>query len=216
MSKKLEQKQARREAEERKRAERAKAARKRNLTTLLVALLVGGLVVYLVLAERESSNVTDDFGVAADEANCTEIETQEDEGRGHVDEGTDVQYGSTPPTSGEHSSVTANPGFSSDPVAEENAVHNLEHGQIVIWYSPDAPQDVIDDIETYVDDGGIALLGIPYDQLPSGYNFAISAWGASQACEQVSGAVLGPFRERFQGLGPENVGIPRYEPETST
>ena len=47
----------------------------------------------------------------------------------------------------------------------ERIVHNLEHGQIVIWYSPDAPTNVIDDIEGYFDntDGAIALLVEPYE-----------------------------------------------------
>ena len=45
------------------------------------------------------------------------------------------------PAGGEHSSVWANCGFYSDPVAAENAVHSLEHGAVWITYRPDLPED---------------------------------------------------------------------------
>lgn len=213
MSKKLEEKQQRRLAEERKRQEAASAARKRNLTTLGVAVVIGALVVALIIFNRPEAPGTD-FGVAADEANCTDIQQHEDGGREHTqDPAEDVQYPTTPPTSGLHAPSTADPGFSREPVQEEFAVHNMEHGQVVVWYSPDAPSDVIDQLETYVDDAGIGILAIPYDNVPQGYNFSISAWTVSQDCEDVSGEILGEFRQRFQGKGPESVGIPTYEDE---
>jgi hypothetical protein len=211
MSKKLEQKQARREAEERKRRELRSAARKRNLITLVVVGLVGALVVFLIYQERDSTNVTSDFGVSAAEAGCDDVETHDAAGRDHVDEGEDIQYETTPPSSGPHFAQWADFGFSAEAIPEENLVHNLEHGQIVIWYSPDAPQDVVDDLETYVDDAGQPLLAAPYDQVPDGFTFSLSAWGATQNCEDVSGQVIAEFRQRFQGRGPEQVGIPTFE-----
>ena len=213
MSRKLEEKQARREAEERRRAENKKAARRRNLVTLGVALLVGALAVYLVLdARNETTQVAQ--GVAAEEAGCTDLEQPElMEGAEHLPDGTPVQYSTTPPTSGNHWANPSNAGFFSEPVAPETLVHNLEHGQIVIWYSPDAPDAVIEAIETYVGNERIALLAAPSDQVPSGMNFSFSAWGALQACENFSAEVLDEFRERFQGRGPENVGVPQFNAE---
>lgn len=209
VSKKLEEKQQRRLEEERKRQQQTQAARKRNLMTLAIAALVATLVVALIIMERPEE-VSDDFGVASDESGCTDIETFEDEGRGHIDEGSPLSYKTQPPTSGEHYPSVADGGFSSEPVNEGNVVHNLEHGQIVIWYDPQAPGSVLEDIETYVDDAGLPMLAVPYESVPSGYNFTIGAWGATQSCEDVSGEVLGGFRERFQGKGPEQVGIETY------
>jgi hypothetical protein len=216
MSRKLEQKQARREAEERRHKERRRAARKRNLVTFAVAGLVGALVVWLVLQERGANEVGSDFGVAAEEAGCTEVKNQPDEGQEHIDEGSALTFQSIPPSSGKHYPVTADPGFHSEPVAEGNLVHNLEHGQLVIWYSPDAPAGIIGDLETYVDDAGVALVAAPYDQVPDGHNFSISAWGATQDCDEVSGEVLCQFRDRFQGKGPEQVGTPTFDCEEET
>lgn len=94
----------------------------------------------------------------------------------------------------------------------ERVVHNMEHGQVIIWFSPDAPSTVVDDLEGYFDNtsGAVALLVEPFEGIETPYNFTITAWGASQSCEEVSEDVLDAFRERFQGKGPENVGIPTF------
>ena len=216
MSKKLEEKQRRREAEERRRAAERRAARRRNLVTFGLIALIGVLVVALVMNERNKQinprAASGDIGVPADRAGCGDLERPPDLGADHVADGTNVDYNSQPPTSGPHYDTPAGAGFYSSPLDPRQVVHNLEHGQIVIWYRLDAPQQVIDDIEAYVesDDSGVALLGVPYDDIPDEYSFAITAWGALRYCAQVSTEVLGEFRAQFQGKGPENVGVPPF------
>jgi hypothetical protein len=209
----LEEKQQRRLAEERKRQEMQRAARKRTLITVGIALLVGALVVFLIINDSSRNNGGDsvDAGVAAGEAGCGEVETPEQGEAEHVEEGTDIQYTTSPPTSGNHYPTAADPGFYSDPIPEENVVHNLEHGQIVIWYSPDAPQATIDSIESVVDEEAIALVAVPYDGIPSGSELSFTAWGALQSCSDFSNDILSQFRAEFQGRGPENVGIPTFD-----
>lgn len=207
MSKKLEEKQRRREAEERRERERRRAARRRNLVTLGIALLVGALVVFLIVSERRG---LEDVGVAADEAGCTDIETHEDQGREHVEEGSPVQYDTTPPTSGPHYQNWADPGFHEEPVHPSRLVHNMEHGQLVFWYRPDASEETIDDLRQIVSADRLPLIGAPYDQVPAPYEFTMTAWTASQSCERVSQEVVDNFRRRFQGRGPEQVGIPTF------
>lgn len=216
MSRKLEEKQRRREAEERRRAAERRAARRRNLLTFGLIALIGVIVVVLVVNAREDvvnpRSDTGDIGVPAARAGCSDIERPPDLGADHVAEGTHVEYNSRPPTSGPHYDTPAAPGFYSSPLDPRQVVHNLEHGQIVIWYPLDAPQQVIDDIEAYVgsDTSKVALLGVPYDDIPSEYTFAITAWGALRYCSQVSTEVLDDFRAEFQGKGPENVGVPTF------
>ncbi|HVL65141.1 MAG TPA: DUF3105 domain-containing protein [Actinomycetota bacterium] len=216
MSKKLEQKQQRRALEEARQAELKAQARKRNLITLGVIGLVLALVVFLILSERDKT--TGPVGVAAQEAGCGEIQQPpEAESANHVEDGTPVNYASNPPTSGDHYAQPADARFYppesvGNPPAER-VVHNLEHGQIVIWYDPAAPSTVIDEIEGYMDNLGgnqvLGVLAVPYEQLGEG-NFAAAAWGAYQACERVSEEVLDEFRAQFQGKGPENVGVPTF------
>ena len=207
-SKKLLEKQQRRAAEEQRRREQQKAARKRNLVTLVIAVVVLGVVITLVLQNREDGG-TLAGGVSPGKAGCTEIEEHEEEGQEHVP--VTPEYGTNPPTSGNHLQTPASPGFFGDPVDPGALVHNLEHGQIVFWYDPDAPQDVIDGVEAIVDQEFEASVGAPWPEPESPYTFAMSAWGASQKCRDVSQAVVDEFRETYQGRGPEPVGIPTFE-----
>ena len=217
MSRKLEEKQQRRLAEERKRQEQHRAARRRNLLTFGIMGLVAALVVVLIVVERRGSEGP--VGVAAEQAGCTEIERPEELGREHVADGTPVQYSSSPPTSGPHYDRAGDAGFyGPDAVGTtppERFVHNLEHGQIVIWYRPNAPQGVIDNIDDYISkqsgNQALALVAVPYEDLDDRYTLALTAWGAMQSCAEVSEDVIGAFREQFQGRGPEQVGIPTYE-----
>lgn len=188
--------------------------------TIGVALLVSAVVVGLIILERGGGDAVD-TGVDRQQANCEDVQTHEDEGRGHVDDGTDVTYQTTPPTSGRHWGTPAETDFYppeslGDP-PEERLVHNLEHGQIVIWYSPDAPDNVIDDIESYIDaqtgQQSLGILAAPYEAVPQGYNFTVTAWTEAQSCQRFSSDVVDAFRARFQGRGPEQVGVPTFTPE---
>ena len=49
-------------------------------------------------------------------------------------------YTTNPPTSGNHLANTSSYGFLGGPIAAESAVHNMEHGAVVIWYQPDDPE----------------------------------------------------------------------------
>lgn len=210
MSKKLQEKQARRLAAEQRKAAQKAAQRRGNLITIGIALVVVIVVVALVLRDRQGTD-QGPIGVAASRAGCTDVETFDEQGRDHVDAGTPVEYETTPPTSGPHwpPDQVADPGFYTAPVEAERLVHNMEHGQLIIWYDPAAPAAVRDDIEAFVEDNPVAFVATPYDQVPEG-NFSITAWTASMSCQQFSEAALADFRERFQGRGPENVGIPQF------
>ncbi len=62
--------------------------------------------------------------------------------RAHVE--TPVLYGQIPPVGGNHAPIWQNCGFYSAPVANENAVHSLEHGAVWITYRPDLSADQVD------------------------------------------------------------------------
>ncbi len=213
-SKKLLEKQQRRAAEEERRREQQRAARKRNLVTLLIAVVVFGVVIALVIREGGGGGDGSLAGaVDREEAGCEEIQEHEDEGQDHVEAA--PQYGTNPPTSGPHFATPSSSGFfdPDSPVEPAALVHNLEHGQIVFWYDPEAPPATIDAIEAIVDEQPEALIAVPWAEIESPHTFAMTAWTRSQLCRQVSTDVVNAFREEFQGKGPEPVGVPTFEGE---
>lgn len=217
MSKKLQEKQARRQAEERRRAELRKAAMRRNLITIALAVIVGGAAVLLIINERspKSENQAQSVGGSAADAGCTSIENPKVLKGKHIAVGAEHDpYTSTPPTSGPHYGDPAgpvDPGFYSDALQPEAVLHNEEHGMIVFWYRADAPSEVIDKLQTIVDQQPDATVAVPFDQVPSGKNFSMTAWGHLQSCEEVSQTVVDKFRTLYQGKGPEQVGVPTFQ-----
>lgn len=206
MSRKLEEKQRRRLAEEAKRHAQRREARRRNLITITIALAVAAGVVFVVLSERSAQQAEEDqpVGVSEGAAGCDDIEEFEDQGANHIAEGESHEpYNSNPPTTGPHYATPADTGFYPAPLPPETLVHNLEHGQIVIWYRSDADPDVVADIEAIVDQEPGATVAAQYDQIEAPYDLALTAWRVAQRCERVSQEVVDDFRRSYQGKGPE-------------
>ena len=57
-----------------------------------------------------------------------------DLGRGHVPIGENVEYNSTPPTSGKHYEEWIKQGVYDEEKDDRNLVHSLEHGYIIMHY----------------------------------------------------------------------------------
>ena len=144
-------------------------------------------------------------------AQCTPIERFEEQPARHIPVGrTFRHYDSTPPTSGPHWPITADPGFYTVELPPEELVHNLEHGQIVVWYAPYISQETQRALERLSSQDPAGVIAVPYSRVQPPYEFTLTAWGASQACANVSRAVIDRFRHRFQGRGPEYVGVPTF------
>lgn len=214
MSKKLEEKQRRRLAEERKQSEQRRARRRRTLTTTAVAVVVAGGVVGAIIAQKGAKEAElQNYGVSESAANCGEVQEQEIQGADHIDVGAAHEpYTTNPPTSGSHYNSAGlgpvRPGFYDDPAEAppEGVIHNLEHGFIVFYYSPDAPEEVIADLELAVEDEALASVATPFSGIEGDANFVVTAWGVAQSCEQVSQSVLNEFRRAYQGIaGPEKI-----------
>ncbi|MBI2325236.1 MAG: DUF3105 domain-containing protein [Chloroflexi bacterium] len=102
----------------------------------------------------------------------------------HPPEGQPIAYKEVPPAGGPHWPSAAPWGFSPT-VPDERAVHNLEHGGIVVSHSL-IPQADLDRIRllltTYPRDryGEVKLLIRPYERIPAG-TFVLAAWGWRQS-----------------------------------
>ena len=98
----------------------------------------------------------------------------------HVPVGQTVAYASYPPTSGTHAAAPTTWGLHTEPVADEVAVHNLEHGGVVVSQNNISADDlgkIRALLTSYPKDqyGEVKLLIRPYDKVPSG-TFTLTAW----------------------------------------
>ncbi len=132
-----------------------------------------------------------------------------------------VKYNTTPPSSGTHYAEPAVWDFYTDqPVPTILAVHNLEHGGIVIWWGEKTPEATIEQLRAFYNESPDAMLGTQLKGL--GTKVALSAWVADKT--GVHGEVaVGPrfddkafttFRDAFRGLGPERFNVSDLKPGT--
>lgn len=216
----------RRERLEAERRTQKAAQRKRNILTagigvLAGAVIIGGTVFAIVSQEKDKPENKDysAFGVSAAAADCSPVQKNAVSGSGdHVGPGTNkaavtqVAYSTVPPTSGQHFAVWLDVDRHFYSVADkpkiEQAVHNLEHGYNVVWYSPTLPAAQVSTLEDLSEKiGGTSstrkFIVLPWDTaygaFPSGKTVAISHWGKKegfrQLCGSVSGEALGQFVE---------------------
>jgi Protein of unknown function (DUF3105) len=126
-----------------------------------------------------------------------------------------VDYSTFPPTSGRHFGATAIWGFYTEPVNPLRAVHNLEHGGIVVWYGPRVPPGEVNELREFYNEDPNAIVVTPLAGL--GRRVAMSAWvapatgdatkdgGKLLMMQQVDPDAMQLFRDEFRGRGPERL-----------
>jgi hypothetical protein len=88
----------------------------------------------------------------------------------------DVDYPQTPPAGGPHAPVWLDCGVYDEPVRDENAVHDLEHGAVWITHDPGLPARDIEALAALLPDNGIMS---PREDLPA--PVVVTVWGAQLA-----------------------------------
>ena len=111
----------------------------------------------------------------------------------------DVDYEQNPPAGGAHNPVWQNCGYYAQPIADENAVHSLEHGAVWITYSPDLPQDQVDHLREIAENETYVLVS-PRDDLPS--PVVASAWGKQLTLDNAEDTDLDRFIGAYE-QGPQ-------------
>jgi Protein of unknown function (DUF3105) len=219
--------QARRERERRIKAARRHQRVRRATRWGIAAVVVLGIAGGIYLGTREDRELRRDAEQAAERLNGTAIQTRQ----GEVDAAAalDQQTLHSPPfaqgqngepvTAGPHSNPLTTPPFVYEqPIPEANAVHNLEHGYVIVYYAADGENALADDIRTelegYVEGEGDKILMAPYPDLAN--SLALLAWGKMQTFDPPEGAdpadavtVARSFVDQFRsgGLAPEPNGV---------
>jgi hypothetical protein len=110
-----------------------------------------------------------------------------------------VSYPQTPPAGGQHNPIWQNCGIYDQPVANEQAVHSLEHGAVWITYQPDLGEGDVNQLRELVRGRSHALLS-PYPDLPT--PVVASAWGVQLKLDGASDPRLPFFIEKYHN-GPQ-------------
>lgn len=198
--------EARKEAAQREREKTIRAYRRGRLmkrvgiAALTLAVLGGGG--FLVFNAVQASAQRDErMAALATEIGCGSVLTDDagdlvDEGAGHV--GQPPAYENVPATSGPHFDQWLPPGESVydvpfDPTFEFRAVHNLEHGYVIMYYEQEGDgaldQGVLEELTGLAESQRKVLLA-PYPNLQEDENLVLVAWNRAQRCE-VSGDSAG-------------------------
>lgn len=131
---------------------------------------------------------------------------------GHVT--TPVTYSQTPPAGGLHHPVWQQCGVYTAPIANEHAVHSLEHGVVWITYQPDLPIEDLSVLQTITTQSTHRLLS-PYPGIDS--PIILTAWGYQLRLERADDPRLMEFVQKYeQGPSTPELGATCNGGETRT
>jgi Protein of unknown function (DUF3105) len=151
---------------------------------------------------------------AADIAGCELQLDLEDEGATHLNDEDvpNVDYKTNPPTSGNHygnvnetaSGALADGAFLETPPVGR-WVHSMEHGRVIIHYSPDLPEEDQLAIKGVFEESPAGVIMFPNPDIDG--DVAVSSWTQLTTCDKFDGAatldVIRAFRDIYRGQGPE-------------
>jgi hypothetical protein len=126
-----------------------------------------------------------------------------------------VKYKTNPPTTGKHYAAPAQDGIYGQAPQDEQLVHTMEHGRVIVWVKPSLPEQQRADIRALVEDDSYQMVLVPRRNMP--YAVAATAWNAEPApngtgrlllCNEVNDKTfdaLAAFRDENRSQGPEPV-----------
>jgi hypothetical protein len=121
------------------------------------------------------------------------------------------RYNSFPPTSGPHAPrpVRWSVYIEGSP-SQLAAVHNLEHGGIVVQYGRRVPPSVRGEIVTWYLAHATGVVTAPLPRL--GAKIALTSWRHRALCDRFDARAFSLFRSTYLRKGPERVPVSRLQP----
>ena len=153
------------------------------VTTVVIVVLAVGIIAYAVNKGQKKSD-------SANPDKIVGITHYPNLSRNHVN-GV-VKYAQSPPVGGDHAPIWADCTGTVYPkqIANENAVHDLEHGAVWITYKPGLPAAQLD-ILTKLVSGNQYMILTPYAGLKT--NVSLQAWGYQLFVDSASDARIPVF-----------------------
>jgi hypothetical protein len=153
---------------------------------------------------------------AADAAGC---ELRDTKGSGVLDHTTSmderVDYQDNPPTNGRHYQIPAEDALYSQAPTDEELVHTLEHGRVIVWAKPNLPEETRQALRALYDEDDYQMVLVPRRNMEPAV--AATAWnrdpepggtGRTLACDRWNENVVDAirtFRDEHRSNGPEPV-----------
>jgi hypothetical protein len=161
----------------------------------VVILVAVGIISWGVIASIQSekaNSVPWDKRAAAIAGVVNYRETNPDLVKGSQHKTGPLTYEQSPPVAGEHNPnwQTCNGIVYPEPIANEHAVHSMEHGSVWITYKPGLPQDQVDALAAKVE-GKEKMLLSPYAGLSN--NISLQAWGYQLKVDSVDDPRIDEF-----------------------
>lgn len=150
-----------------------------------------------------------DLTAAAKAAGCELQLNLKDEGSTHLDPKKDElpDYGTNPPTSGNHHPVPLADGAFLDYPSPGEYIHSLEHGRVITQYNPDLSEEGQLALKGVFDEARSGVNIFPNPEMP--YEVATTAWTQMMTCKTFEGAAtldaIRNFRDAYLGRGPEAI-----------
>jgi hypothetical protein len=203
------------------RTQQKAAERRKNFlfagTAIVVALLLIGAAVVPTIIHDRNQKAKEKVGyqaaptAAEKAAGCLGVHNDPLSAQAlHVDGPIDYSkepYGDSrdgtpaiPPTGGKHNALSLGDTVRFYPLSQkprpERAVHNLEHGYIVVWYDSKLPADQVKKLQELAKSGSMTRLlvvGWWQSDLPADHHVVFTSWGRTDRCTTVSDAMASEF-----------------------
>ncbi|WP_415378533.1 DUF3105 domain-containing protein [Halosimplex sp. TS25] len=180
---------------------------------VLVGLLVfsGALVVYVTFLMGGSGGTASASGLPDSGADSviSQVETEESTGRNHEQQGTEIDYQTVPPTSGDHYGGTwESAGFYTEQKAYESLVHSLEHGAVVVYYDPAeisaGGEEGLRGWASNQTGQWRSFIAVPNPEDDPEATYVLTAWEKRLTMNEYDAGTVRAFAAEYIGRGPEN------------
>ncbi|MBI2068540.1 MAG: DUF3105 domain-containing protein [Candidatus Yanofskybacteria bacterium] len=116
---------------------------------------------------------------------------------------THPDYNSNPPTGGWHYDSPARVGIYDKELADEQLLHNLEHGHVLIAYRPDLDAETIEKLADIAKSYGSKIVMVP--RAKNDKPIALAAWEYLLRIDSFDKMQIEGFIKAHRGKGPENI-----------
>jgi len=158
----------------------------------VVTLLIIGAVAFVLLAPKKSPEIN------------LLGEQIADQGRDHIAPGSAHDpYNSNPPTSGPHWEKQATCKVYDEPVADEAAIHSLEHGAVWITYKDKDDKELSDSLKSVVEKDPTKVLLSPRPENDS--KIALASWTRLMKLDAFDESQITTFIKSNRNNAPEGL-----------